>query len=117
MLTFAQSLKRVIMGIGKKVKMYMNFTKFRLAALVILSALSGYLFVGGSSVSRQEFSKTVDFIKSNSTIPLVIFPGSAQQISPKADALLYLSLLSGRNPDFLIGHHVQSATELFEMDL
>lgn len=37
------------MGIGKKVKMYMNFTKFRLSALVILSALSGYLFVGGSN--------------------------------------------------------------------
>ena len=36
------------MGIGKKVKMYMNFTKFRLSALVILSALSGYLFVGGN---------------------------------------------------------------------
>jgi heme o synthase len=47
MRTFVAVLKRVIMGIGKKVKMYMSFTKFRLSALVILSALSGYLFVGG----------------------------------------------------------------------
>lgn len=76
-----------------------------------------YFFVGGSTVSRKEFSETVDFIKEKSSIPLIIFPGSAQQISPKADGLLYLSLLSGRNPDFLIGHHIQSAIELFEMDI
>lgn len=76
-----------------------------------------YLFVGGSTVSRKEFSATVDFIKKNSSIPLIIFPGSSQQISARADAILYLSLLSGRNPDFLIGHHIQSASELFEMDL
>lgn len=76
-----------------------------------------YIFIGGSTVTRIEFENTVSFIKSNSSIPLVIFPGSAQQISPKADGLLYLSLLSGRNPDFLIGHHIQSAAELFEMDL
>lgn len=76
-----------------------------------------YIFIGGSTVTRNEFENTVTFIKSNSKIPLVIFPGSAQQISPKADGLLYLSLLSGRNPDFLIGHHIQSAAELIEMDL
>lgn len=76
-----------------------------------------YIFVGGSTVSRKDFIETVDFIKEHSSIPLVIFPGSSQQISPNVDGLLYLSLLSGRNPDFLIGHHVQSAVELFEMDI
>lgn len=76
-----------------------------------------YLFIGGSTVTRKEFTETVTYIKAHSSIPLVIFPGSGQQISEKADAILYLSLLSGRNPDFLIGHHVQSASELFEMDL
>jgi putative glycerol-1-phosphate prenyltransferase len=76
-----------------------------------------FIFIGGSTVTRKEFSETVAFIKEHSTIPLVIFPGSSQQISEKADAILYLSLLSGRNPDFLIGHHVQSAAELHEMDL
>lgn len=76
-----------------------------------------YLFVGGSTVSKNEFETTVDFIKSNSTIPLIIFPGSFHQISDKADGLLYLSLLSGRNPDYLIGHHVQSASELIKMNL
>lgn len=76
-----------------------------------------FIFVGGSTVTRNEFSRTVDFIKEHSTIPLIIFPGSATQISPKADALLYLSLLSGRNPDYLIGHHIQSAAELNQMNL
>ena len=76
-----------------------------------------YLFIGGSTVTRTEFSITVDFIKEHSSIPLIIFPGSANQISPNADGLLYLSLLSGRNPDYLIGHHIESAAELSQMDL
>lgn len=91
----------------------------RLLELLEKSAFAGvdYLFIGGSTVTRKEFSETVQYIKAHSSIPLIIFPGSSQQISEKADAILYLSLLSGRNPDFLIGHHVQSAAELFEMDL
>ena len=76
-----------------------------------------YLFIGGSTVTKSEFELTIDFIKANSTIPIVIFPGSSNQISEKADAILYLSLLSGRNPDYLIGHHVQSANEIIKMDL
>jgi putative glycerol-1-phosphate prenyltransferase len=76
-----------------------------------------FIFIGGSTVTRKEFNATIHFIKSNTSIPVIIFPGSSQQISEKADAILYLSLLSGRNPDFLIGHHVQSAAELFEMEL
>ncbi len=76
-----------------------------------------FLFIGGSTVTRKEFDKAINLIRSLTKIPLVIFPGSAQQISSKADAILYLSLLSGRNPDFLIGHHIQSATELYDMDI
>jgi putative glycerol-1-phosphate prenyltransferase len=76
-----------------------------------------FIFIGGSTVTRSSFQKTVTFIKENSTLPLIIFPGSAQQISEKADALLYLSLLSGRNPDFLIGHHIESALELAAINL
>ncbi len=76
-----------------------------------------FLFIGGSTVSRHEMEQTVSFIKEHSKIPLVIFPGASHQISEKADALLYLSLISGRNPDYLIGHHVQSALELYKMDL
>lgn len=74
-----------------------------------------FLFVGGSTVTREQFERTVHTIKKYSSLPLVIFPGSSQQLSPEADAILFLSLISGRNPDYLIGHQVQSAPELFEM--
>ncbi len=76
-----------------------------------------YLFVGGSTVSREDFVSVVSFLKENSSIPVVIFPGASHQISKDADALLYLSLISGRNPDYLIGHHVQSANEVYAMDI
>lgn len=76
-----------------------------------------FLFIGGSTVTRKEFDAAINLISELSQLPIVIFPGSAQQISAKADAILYLSLLSGRNPDFLIGHHIQSAIELYEMDI
>lgn len=91
----------------------------RLLSLLKKAEFAGvnYLFIGGSSVTRKEFVATVDFIKSHCSLPLIIFPGSSHQISPNADAILYLSLLSGRNPDYLIGHHLQSANELFEMEL
>jgi len=76
-----------------------------------------FFFIGGSTVSKNDFDFTISYLKKNTSLPLVIFPGAHHQISEKADALLYLSLLSGRNPDFLIGHHVQSASELIKMEL
>lgn len=47
----------------------------------------------------------------------MLFPGAGHQLSPEADALLFLNLISGRNPDFLIGHHVQCAEEVHDMGL
>ena len=76
-----------------------------------------YIFVGGSTVSKEAFQEVIQFIKLNSTIPVVIFPGAAHQVSEKGDALLYLSLISGRNPEYLIGQHVNSANEIFNMDI
>lgn len=76
-----------------------------------------YIFIGGSTVSREAFQEVIQFIKLNSTIPVVIFPGDAHQVSEKGDALLYLSLISGRNPEYLIGQHVNSANEIFNMDI
>lgn len=76
-----------------------------------------YFFIGGSTVTRDEFEHCINIIAKTAKIPVVIFPGSSHQISEKADALLYLSLISGRNPDFLIGHHVASAHEVFDMNI
>lgn len=68
-----------------------------------------YIFVGGSLVVTDTLDTMVATIKKNCSIPVVLFPGSPTQITSKADALLYLSLISGRNPELLIGHHVSSA--------
>lgn len=76
-----------------------------------------YIFVGGSTVSQLEFEQTVEIIKKYSTIPVVIFPGNHQQLSRKANALLYLSLLSGRNAEYLIGQHVASAKEVMDLNM
>jgi phosphoglycerol geranylgeranyltransferase len=68
-----------------------------------------YILVGGSLVVSNHLDEVVLAIKKTCNIPVVLFPGSPSQISKHADALLYLSLISGRNADLLIGQHVISA--------
>jgi phosphoglycerol geranylgeranyltransferase len=68
-----------------------------------------YIFVGGSLVLAHQIDTCIQRFKAESDIPVLLFPGSPAQVSPYADALLYLSLISGRNPDLLIGQHVISA--------
>ncbi|MCU0335268.1 MAG: geranylgeranylglyceryl/heptaprenylglyceryl phosphate synthase [Chitinophagaceae bacterium] len=68
-----------------------------------------YFFLGGSLVISNHLDDCVQHIKAQSNIPVILFPGSPSQVSRYADALLYLSLISGRNPELLIGQHVISA--------
>ncbi|RYF87177.1 MAG: geranylgeranylglyceryl/heptaprenylglyceryl phosphate synthase [Chitinophagaceae bacterium] len=68
-----------------------------------------YLFVGGSLVVSDHLDECIAQIKKETSIPVILFPGSPSQLSRHADALLYLSLISGRNPELLIGQHVISA--------
>ena len=75
-----------------------------------ISAKVDYLLVGGSLVISNYLDECIQHIKKNCDIPVIIFPGSPTQVSKYADALLYLSLISGRNPELLIGQHVVSAT-------
>jgi len=74
-----------------------------------MEAQVDYFFVGGSLVVSDDLDTVVKTIKLHCNIPVVLFPGSPSQITPAADALLYLSLISGRNPELLIGQHVVSA--------
>jgi len=83
----------------------------------INAAKPNFIFIGGSTVTRKDFDQCIKEIKAKTTIPIVIFPGASHQISKEADAILFLSLLSGRNPDYLIGHHVQAVDELEKMDI
>src|SRR5687768_4336621 len=68
-----------------------------------------YFFVGGSLVVSDGLDECIRQIRQQCSIPVLLFPGSPSQISREADALLYLSLISGRNADLLIGQHVISA--------
>jgi putative glycerol-1-phosphate prenyltransferase len=68
-----------------------------------------YLFVGGSLVVTNHLDEVVQNVKKETDIPVILFPGSPSQVSRYADGLLYLSLISGRNPELLIGQHVISA--------
>jgi phosphoglycerol geranylgeranyltransferase len=76
-----------------------------------------YIFVGGSLLTKGSLQRCVDTIKKHTGIPLVLFPGSPDQIDPKADGILFLSLISGRNADNLIGKHVISAPILKKTSL
>lgn len=75
-------------------------------------AKADLLFIGGSKVKERNFHRCVGTIRKLTNIPLVIFPGSREQVSEKADAILLLSLISGRNPDYLIGEHIKAARQL-----
>lgn len=68
-----------------------------------------YILVGGSLLFSDILDAFILEVKKHSLIPVILFPGNAVQISNKADAILFLSLLSGRNPEFLIGNHVVAA--------
>lgn len=74
-----------------------------------------FFFVGGSLVNGNEIDAVVTSIKRKCNIPVILFPGSPLQLSSKVDAILFLSLLSGRNPEYLIGNHVIAAPYLSKL--
>ena len=75
------------------------------------------IFVGGSTCHKLKFQETLIQIKKNSSIPIIIFPGSPDQLSHEADAILFLSLISGRNPYYLIESQIEAAPELKKMNI
>lgn len=75
-----------------------------------------FILVGGSLVSGS-VDETVGVLKDSTELPVILFPGNVLQISPRADGILLLSLISGRNPEFLIGNHVIAAPVLRKTNL
>lgn len=76
-----------------------------------------YLFVGGSTVALGTTQEVAVALKKQSSLPIFLFPGDYTQLTPKADAVLFLSLLSGRNAEYLIGQQVKSIARLQQTDL
>lgn len=71
-----------------------------------------FFFVGGSLITNDNLDNCIATLKANSDIPVVLFPGNTLQVNEKADAILLLSVISGRNPEMLIGQHVIAAPRL-----
>ena len=76
-----------------------------------------FFFLGGSLVMSNQMNKLIKILRDTSQIPVVLFPGSNMQIDLSADAILFLSLISGRNPELLIGQHVVAAPVLKKSNL
>ena len=106
----------------KEIAILIDPDKMRLGNMekVVAASIHGgvdYFFVGGSLVVNDKMDFCLDYIRGHSNKPIILFPGSLQQINAKADAILFLSLISGRNPDLLIGQHVLAAPGLYRSGL
>ena len=87
-------------------------------------AHADYFFVGGSLLTNDRLDPCLSTLKDNSEIPVILFPGDTMQVNDKADGILFLSLISGRNADMLIGKQVvtapilkQSSVEVLSTDI
>lgn len=80
-------------------------------------SVATHIFVGGSEVDEGLTETLVIEIKKHTHLPVVLFPGDIIQITNKADAILFLSLISGRNPDYLIGKQVEAVSKLKHTNL
>lgn len=86
--------------------------KMERALHLAMEANVDYFFIGGSLVVNNMLDSLLERLRQQCNIPLILFPGNSFQLSYRADALLFLSLISGRNPELLIGQHVISAPYL-----
>jgi phosphoglycerol geranylgeranyltransferase len=80
-------------------------------------SIATHIFVGGSEVFEGDTGVLVEHIKKHTDLPVILFPGDIIQITDKADGILFLSLISGRNPEYLIGKHVSAISELKKTNL
>jgi putative glycerol-1-phosphate prenyltransferase len=83
----------------------------------INQSVATLIFVGGSEVDEGATEAVVQAIKRYTTLPVILFPGDVTQITDEADGILFLSLISGRNPDYLIGKHVEAVSKLAKTQL
>lgn len=118
---FYQTLRKGISENRKFLAILIDPDKFLLAETnVFLKQLpkeTTHLFVGGSTVDEGFTEATVKALKQASTLPIFLFPGDYTQITSEADVLLFLSLLSGRNAEYLIGQQVKSIPKLQQTQL
>ncbi|MGV6830622.1 MAG: geranylgeranylglyceryl/heptaprenylglyceryl phosphate synthase [bacterium] len=84
---------------------------------LLTDSLITHIFVGGSTVASGETERLITELKRQTQLPIIIFPGDTNQITNEADALLFLSLISGRNAEYLIGKQVSASSILRDTTL
>lgn len=84
---------------------------------VSVDAGAAFFLVGGSEVKPGAVKKVVDTVRNHAPIPVLLFPGHPSQFYPSADGILLPCLISGRNPDLLIGYHTQSARQIRDSEM
>jgi putative glycerol-1-phosphate prenyltransferase len=84
---------------------------------LVNASMATYIFVGGSEVDDNVTQKMVVELKKHTSLPVILFPGDVSQITKEADALLFLSLISGRNTEYLIGKHIKAVPKLNALSL
>lgn len=94
-----------------------SLEKLPIVVQIINESKIHLIFVGGSLLFKNRLDEFVQIVKTNTQLPVILFPGNALQISDKADGILFLSLISGRNPEFLIGNQVVAAPLLKQTNL
>ncbi|MEN9322604.1 MAG: hypothetical protein RL699_384 [Bacteroidota bacterium] len=94
-----------------------NWEEWESTIYAIQHSPAHMILVGGSSHSPLAVDQLVQALKKAIDLPVVLFPGNSSQLSAQADAILFLSLLSGRNPDYLIQQQVDAAPTLMQLDL
>lgn len=94
-----------------------DFKRIQFLVEKINQSPATHIFIGGSLVFLNSIEHLISEIKLFTKLPILLFPGHPSQIAKNADGILFLSLLSGRNPDYLIGHHVKAAPLLKKSNL
>lgn len=94
-----------------------DLTRLAETAAIAQQSNVDLFFIGGSLLTSDKLEQCISVLKAHSNIPVVLFPGNTMQIHKSADAILFLSLISGRNPEMLIGKHVIAAPYIKEAGL
>ncbi len=109
--------QKKLLGILIDPDKYTSTQEIESTAMALKKVNPDYVFVGGSLINNALFEQTISVLKEQLNIPVIIFPGNNQQVNTNADGILLISLISGRNPDFLIGQHVNAAFQLQKSQL
>lgn len=95
----------------------LQVSDIKLICLKIINSPATHVLVGGSIVKNNQTERIVIELKKHLNLPVILFPGNVNQVTNYADGILLLSLLSGRNPEYLIEQHIKAAPLLYKSTL